>query len=488
VNGAAVRVEREATADAAVAPPSSPPAAPARVPAALAEAIAARQTALGAGARSVENARALGREGALCVVAGQQPGLFGGALLAFHKAAGAVRLARTLAERWRRPVVPLFWSASDDHDVDEVRFAWVMDAEGQPRRVAVDVAGRGESVRHVALDAKAAAAACEDLAEALPRTDRAREAVALAARPEGADLATWSQACLLRVFGDAGLVVLEPGDLAPFSGALLATLAERGFEVTAAVRAAPGPLRPDADDAPLFVREVERGPRVRLRRTDDVAAVAARVRSDPRLASGDVVGRVLHQDALLPVAAFLVGPTEGDYVLQTAEAHRLLGIPFPPVLARPSATWVDGRSARIAEAFGVRIADVLAGAPQPALGDEAVARGLAAQGDAVRALRERAADLLARGGEGAAALRRALDRLEEEWTRASGAVREGFARDEGVGRARWARLQAALLPRGRPQERSISPLSLVARHGLDAVRAGLDALDPCLPGHAVIHL
>jgi hypothetical protein len=197
---------------------------------------------------------------------------------------------------------------------------------------------------------------------------------------------------------------------------------------------------------------------------------------------------VLHQNALLPVAVTLVGPAEREYVEQTREAHRVLGIDFPAVLPRPSATWVDGRSARIAQAFGVRVAEALRGPERPEAGDGEVGASLAAIGDDLRRLRERAADLFARGGEGAAALRRGLDRLEEEWTRAAGVVREGFARDEGVGRARWARLQAALLPRGRPQERSISPLSLVARHGLDAVRAGLDVLDPLLPGHVLIHL
>jgi hypothetical protein len=40
---------------------------------------------------------------------------------------------------------------------------------------------------------------------------------------------------------------------------------------------------------------------------------------------------------------------------------------------------------------------------------------------------------------------------------------------------------AALRPRGEPQERVLSPLSLVARHGLDEVRAAWADLDRWAP-------
>ena len=51
------------------------------------------------------------------VVTGQQPGLMGGPLFTFHKAATAIRLCREINEVASGPrVVPLFWNHSDDHD------------------------------------------------------------------------------------------------------------------------------------------------------------------------------------------------------------------------------------------------------------------------------------------------------------------------------------------------------------------------------------
>src|SRR4029453_1212212 len=58
---------------------------------------------------------ALGRlrqPGALAVTSGQQPGLFTGPLYTVHKALSTAALARVLEARWKRPVVPVFWSAA----------------------------------------------------------------------------------------------------------------------------------------------------------------------------------------------------------------------------------------------------------------------------------------------------------------------------------------------------------------------------------------
>ena len=61
----------------------------------------------------------LRQPGALAVTSGQQPGLFTGPLYTVHKALSTAALARVLERRWDRPVVPIFWSAGDDHDFAE---------------------------------------------------------------------------------------------------------------------------------------------------------------------------------------------------------------------------------------------------------------------------------------------------------------------------------------------------------------------------------
>ena len=114
---------------------------------ALAERLAHSQRALGQGVQAVENALRLAEPGVLAVVTGQQPGLLGGPLLTAHKAAGALALARALEAEHGVPVVPVFWLASEDHDLEEANRLWFHDRDGHVRRlaVAIEEAGGGTS-------------------------------------------------------------------------------------------------------------------------------------------------------------------------------------------------------------------------------------------------------------------------------------------------------------------------------------------------------
>ncbi len=57
----------------------------------------------------------------------------------------------------------------------------------------------------------------------------------------------------------------------------------------------------------------------------------------PRL-SANAALRPLLQDAVLPVAAYVAGPTERVYWAQVRPLHEAFHIPFPSVAPRPTAT------------------------------------------------------------------------------------------------------------------------------------------------------
>src|SRR5580765_4593282 len=72
---------------------------------------------LGAGSATQANLDRL-ENGAVAVVSGQQVGLFGGPAYAVYKAIAAVRIAKDLTEKGVN-AVPVFWMATEDHDLDE---------------------------------------------------------------------------------------------------------------------------------------------------------------------------------------------------------------------------------------------------------------------------------------------------------------------------------------------------------------------------------
>src|SRR5215472_6797263 len=85
-------------------------------------AILGKQNAeLGAGAETRANLERLAR-GAVAVVSGQQVGLFGGPAYSIYKALTAIQIAEELT-RGGIEAVPVFWMATEDHDLEEVRHA-----------------------------------------------------------------------------------------------------------------------------------------------------------------------------------------------------------------------------------------------------------------------------------------------------------------------------------------------------------------------------
>ena len=85
----------------------------------LAEELRAEVKGFGGGEAALRNVERL-RAGAAAVVTGQQVGLFGGAMLTLFKAATAIRKAKDATRISGREHVPVFWLATEDHDLAEV--------------------------------------------------------------------------------------------------------------------------------------------------------------------------------------------------------------------------------------------------------------------------------------------------------------------------------------------------------------------------------
>src|SRR5208282_4542796 len=90
----------------------------------------AQNLLFGSGEETQKNLQRLA-DGAVAVVSGQQVGLFGGPAFSVYKALTAIQAALELSQKGT-PAVPVFWMATEDHDVDEVRHVtWFHDGELQ---------------------------------------------------------------------------------------------------------------------------------------------------------------------------------------------------------------------------------------------------------------------------------------------------------------------------------------------------------------------
>ena len=434
---------------------------------------------LGAPAASLAALERIVRGEAVCAVAGQQPGPLGGPLYALHKTASTVGIAARVASRTGVPCVPLYWTHSEDSDFPEIRSVTVGDAAlalhdlSLPDEIHHDGAlVGGLPIAPVAALTEQALARWQGLPGHAAVGRLCRRALAGAR-----DLGEAQSALMLALFGDRGLVVVDPR-LPTFRAAARVVIdryLERASALSALVRQAGGALTARIGRSPLadsaldsFVFGIDDG--VRRKLTVEEARRAAGTALSPSVALRPVV-----QDGVLPTVAMACGPGELAYLAQLRELFEALEVRAACPVPRFAATWLPPAAASLVEASGADPWEVVAAT-------DAVLKQHAERqipSDLRDQLAEARADLMARMARFAAASTQVDASLPQLVESARGKLDYQFARVlEGLtGKARhklerehpeWLRLRYYLSPGDRLQERRLASLEPVAWRGADA--------------------
>jgi bacillithiol biosynthesis cysteine-adding enzyme BshC len=435
------------------------------------------------------------------VVAGQQPGLFGGPLMTFAKLVAAARWAAAL-EAAGEPAVAVFWVATEDHDYAEVASATVLAADG-PR--SFDLGPDTQPLLPVGMRALSPAVTevLRAIAEAVPG-ERYAEWLRTLARWYQPDARFGEAFCrvMAHMLGSRCPLLLDAMHpaLKQAEKPWLARLIERRGQLAAAlarqdaaVQARGYELRvnPQPGASPLFLlrhgqrRRVEwRGDEgFALRGTDgmdrtagaDATAGAGGVgellrilAENPAVVSPGVLARPAVADAVLGTTLQVLGPGELSYMPQAAAVYGVLEIEAPWVALRPQTLILDPGKAQHLEAAGLTLADLL--------GDRShLDRTLAerAGGDFVAPVRGRIAaaldELRAPALEADPNLERPLAKTREQVLRAIDLFAEkampSLARRDELQSRRVEALRHLCLPGGKPQERVICAAHFQGKYG-----------------------
>jgi uncharacterized protein YllA (UPF0747 family) len=461
-------------------------------PAALSASLVTYAERHGAPAPVLENARAIASGDVCAVVTGQQPGLFGGPLYTIHKAASAVRLAQAITATPGAPrAVPIFWNHTDDHDVDEVNRAFVVNANLDLQRIKLELPRTGASVRdiQVARPMEQALAALRDL---MPRTDFRDWALQLLEPKQPDDTFGRILARMLfGLFGRDGLLVIEPRDLPPQAFEVLPRWCEMADEIRGVVRVSTEHLAEEGVDVTM----------------DPTATLMFQHTGQRRVAlsDGDVIPRAtdlspgallrpLWQDACLPTIASVVGPGELSYLSVAGPLYKHLGVPAPLFVPRASMTLVEPSLKKLLTRFGWDLPDLGKG-PEALAGKMAGDSGSPledALDDLAGTIKHRLAELTAQArkvdSQLLGALERARAKITEELVKLSSKMRNDRQNREGTGLRQVRRLCAHLRPRGRLQERVLTVTPFLVTHGEQLARDLVEAADPFALEHIVVEL
>jgi bacillithiol biosynthesis cysteine-adding enzyme BshC len=439
------------------------------------------------GPEGQRNLAALSERGTVCVVTGQQAGLFLGPLYTFYKALTAIAWARAVERETGARCVPVFWLQSEDHDYKEI--ASCAAAPGLSLSLPLDE--RSCSVAHRSLpeEVRALTARLEEALAPLPFASEILPLVREAYLPGRSPVDAFAD-LLGSVFAGEGLLVFNPRcpEVARLSAPVYEVALRRCEEVEAALV-----RRGEALEAAGFGEQVQvrkgsplvffhgaapDGPRHRVR-IDKRDELLEAVQREPMRLSSSALLRPIVQDAILPAVAYVGGPAELGYLAQCAELYPLFGV--RPSLAVPRARFriVDARTRAILRELGLTAAEVEA--PR-----EEILRKLGSK-SANPSLQELLLGELPRILADSAArhpsLERAARRTRASVERATAKFVARHARllaseDETIN-SRLDRAQAALYPNGAPQERVDSLPYHAARHGLSLLkRLALERIQP----------
>jgi bacillithiol biosynthesis cysteine-adding enzyme BshC len=466
----------------------------------VSEILERQNRAWGASPKSLVNLERL-RRGALAAVTGQQVGLFGGPLFSIFKALTAVKLAEQ-ATAAGVDCVPVFWLATEDHDLAEVNHVALLSEHGLPERFAVEShAFESNAV------ADAPVGAVKFGPEVEPVIERAAKLLGNSevttwlrtAYHPGESLGSAFALLFARMFADWGVILLDPTekDFHDLAKPLFRAAIQRASELDEALLARGKALEAagyhqqvKVTSATTLLFEVKNGARTVVRRRNngingangrDFAVGAERISPEelldrieeaPEKFNPNVLLRPVVQDYLLPTLVYTGGAAEVAYFAQAAVVYEKLLGRVTPILPRFSATLLEAKPERILTRYQLGLPDVF-------LGPEKVREAIAAR-SLPSDLQARFSEAYASAEQSMAAVRESIGRLDSTLIEAADharismwnqinrlhrrASRAELLRNEVVTRHADA-LSHALFPHKTLQEREVAGVSFVARYG-----------------------
>ena len=485
---------------------------------ALVSALRQRNGSLGAPSRTMDFIQELEQEETMVLVSGQQAGVMTGPLYTVYKALATIKLVERLRTEEGLQVVPLFWVASEDHDLQEVARIKFMTRENRLEELGLfSLPQPSPAVGHLPLGGALVLNELEEMLDAFEAgviaTEFTPEIMELLRETlaSSSDLVEWFSRLMLALFGDRGLIIFDPLQaelqqlLKPFWQRTLAdyqeindafqqqsrNLKERGYTLQ---------LEKERDQLPFFISLPERralfvtkggfqtrGGEFHFSRQE----LEDLLEKAPWLFTSSAHTRPLLQSYLLPVLASFGGPGEVAYHAQLGGIFDTQGVKMPPLLPRPGLTLVEERISSYLDKYCFEVSDVLAGRLQDLLQERLEELSGVDIGSCFEELNQQWSrqylELIEELGTIDQQLiplgKKNLERIREELSYLEEKAHQFNRRNHDLIRRQFKKVELSLYPGGRLQERSYNVFQYLNKYGFQF----LDYLSRQLPSAGEHH-
>jgi len=313
----------------------------------------------------------LKEESTFTITTGHQLCLMGGPLYFIYKISAIISLCKELnQEHSELHFVPVFWMASEDHDLDEIdhfhfrgkRYQWKREAEGAVGRMST--IGLDELYSELQ----------KDLAEYSSHASKILE-LFKKAYLQSDNLAAASRVLVHELFAAEGLLILDGDDkdlkrsFAPFvKRELEEQLTEKKVSDQSKALGEQYKLQVNPRKINLFY--LGKASRERIEETSDgymlvesekhfsKQELLEELEESPEKFSPNVLLRPLYQEIVLPNLAYIGGGGELAYWFQLKSNFKAFGVDFPLLILRNSALYLDQKAIKLRDELGLSLEDL----------------------------------------------------------------------------------------------------------------------------------
>ncbi|KFM98713.1 bacillithiol biosynthesis cysteine-adding enzyme BshC [Bacillus clarus] len=321
-------------------------------------------THLQAGEYTIRNIEMLADENTYVVIGGQQAGLLTGPLYTAHKIISILQLAKEKEASLGVKVVPVFWIAGEDHDIDEINHIFVTKNRKVKKTIFHDRHPKKASASESDLSLEDCRNWIEEIFKTYPETNFTKDVLQFVedALKKSRTYVDFFAHLITNLFADSGLILVDSHHPAlrklevPFFKRILSdykgvqdglynqqqVIREQGYKPIIETKSNAVHVFMQIEEERVLLEEVN-GKFIGKDGTYSFSyeELIGEMERSPERFSNNVVTRPLMQEYIFPTLAFIGGPGEIAYWSELQQVFHVFGFQMPPVVPRLTISYME---------------------------------------------------------------------------------------------------------------------------------------------------
>lgn len=306
---------------------------------------------------ALKNIKRLNESSSSCVITGHQLCMLGGPSYTILKGITCLQAAKAAN------AIPIFWLATEDHDVGEIDHAYLLDELGNLQKHQLHLASHGQAIDEIEL------------------STHNRQEIEHFLRSCRIDPSRWPQMhpsysatmanSMAKLFAGTGMVFVEPKLLRPLAKDFFRREIDECQQIQEILAATTKKLLQHDGQAQIQLQQgsnlflkTASGQRKRIvfshpnfvvdGTTYSAKELIAMIEEAPERFSTNVAARPILQSLLFPTLAYVAGPSEIAYFRQLGDYHRFHHVPMPCIIPRASASLIPPAMVQLMESLHIK--------------------------------------------------------------------------------------------------------------------------------------